>query len=107
MQALYETKNYVVVVGKYLRKGFAKVLDLIIQSVTDSRHLSQQGVHLTSFAATWVQNKQTLVVEYYVNSLPKAVYLAQESDSTLDKLMKGDDPSLAQLHLLVSDDNVH
>lgn len=84
MQALYETKNYVVVVGKY-----------------------PEWDEYPDTNCYWVQNKQTLVVEYYVNSLPKAVYLAQESDSTLDKLMKGDDPSLAQLHLLVSDDNVH
>ena len=83
---LFETKTYAVVVGMY-----------------------PEGEEYPVSSCYHVQNKRTAVIEYYVNSLPKAIYLAQESENTLDTLLKKEQLSHAQLSLIHDDsiDNVH
>lgn len=83
-KVVYASGPYIVLVGKY-----------------------PEGDDYPNVDCYQVTNKTTSVVEFYCNSLPKAIYLAQESEAALDKLMKNERLSGAQLELVAEMDLLH
>jgi hypothetical protein len=64
---VFETDNYVVVVGVF----------------PDGEDYAKQGCYI-------VRNKHTGVPELFVNLLPKAIYLAREAETFLKEVMEED-----------------
>lgn len=83
-KVVYASGQYIVVVGKY-----------------------PEGEEYPDTGCYQVINKTTGVTEFFCNSLPKSIYLAQESESALDKLMKNERLSGAQLELVAEMDLLH